>query len=53
MTIGKKNPNNAETAGGKTPDTTAKDPGDASDHRDRNPTYADIWQGFRRLLHDS
>jgi len=38
MTIGRKNPKSAEIAGGKTPETTANDPGDEVDHRERKPT---------------
>ena len=44
MTIGKKNPNKAETAGGKTPETIAKEPGEALDHCDKKPTYVDIFE---------
>jgi hypothetical protein len=38
MTMGRKKPKSAEIAGGKTPETTAKDPGDAMDHSERKPT---------------
>lgn len=36
--MGKKNPNKAETAGGKTPETKAKEPGEALDHCDKKVT---------------
>ena len=42
MTMGRKNPNKAETAGGKTPETNAKEPGEAWDHWYKKLTYADI-----------
>lgn len=42
MMMGKKNPNKADTAGGKTPETNAKEPGEAVDHCAKKLTYADI-----------
>jgi len=38
MMIGRKNPKSAEIAGGKTPETTANDAGDAVSHFERKPT---------------
>lgn len=49
MTMGKKNPNKAETAGGKTPETNAKEPGEALDHCDKKPTYADICKDRHKM----
>lgn len=50
--MGRKNPNKAETAGGKTPETNAKEPGEAWDHRAKKPTYADICAvGVSRDIH--
>jgi len=42
MIMGRKNPKKAETAGGKTPETNAKELGEAVAHCDKKPTYADI-----------
>jgi len=38
MTMGRKKPKSAEMAGGRTPETTANDPGDVVDHVERKPT---------------
>ena len=38
ITIGRKNPNRADTAGGSTPEMKVNEPGDASDHSCRNGT---------------
>jgi hypothetical protein len=40
--MGKKNPKKADTAGGKTPETNAKELGEAVDHCAKKLTYADI-----------
>lgn len=40
--MGKKNPNEAEIAGGKTPETNAKEPGEVWDQFAKKPTYVDI-----------
>jgi hypothetical protein len=40
--MGKQNPNKVETADGRTPETNANEMGDALDHLDKKPTYADI-----------
>jgi hypothetical protein len=38
MMIGRKNPKIPETAGGRTPETNAKDQGEALNHALRKPT---------------
>jgi len=39
MMMGKKKPNMPEIAGGKTPETKVKEPGEASDHACKKGTY--------------
>lgn len=38
MTIGRKKPKSAETAGGRTPEMNVNEPGEACCHSERNPT---------------